>query len=137
MTRKERFLWPLADGVWTGLCLLMAGNVLMWAYFPVNELTLSLLAAVMVVVSSVPAWVALPRYREQRQRFGYLLAGIPGFLLVLVLGFINLMTVRWFLLPIRDGGNGDGLLLLLFQCQCLIATAALRLILIFVRRNQT
>ena len=137
MTRKERFLWPLADGAWTGLCLLMTINVLISTFFTVNEYSFYLLAAGMAVVSSIPAWVALPRYRGLGQRFVHLLAGIPGFLLVLVLGFINLMTVRWFLLPIRVlDGDGEGILMMLYTCLCLIATAALRLILIFVRRNK-
>lgn len=136
MTRKQQILLPLADGAWTGSCCLLAGNVLLTEIFPVDTLPLYLLAVVTALAAAVPVWLVFPGYAGIGPRLRHLLAAVPGFVLMFLCEFVNLMTIRWYAFPIRASNDADGLLLLLFFWVVFLFVFLVRLVLVFVRRRE-
>ena len=135
MQEKYRILFPMADGVFMGLCCYLSTALLLSSFFPASTASIYLLAAVTAVVASVPLWLVLPRYTGLKRKLLHLVVSVLGFLLYTVLDLVNGLTVNWRPIPLLVCSDADGVLVLLFLGLVLLFTAVLRLILILARKR--
>ena len=95
-------------------------------------------AGVFALVSGTLSWLLLRRFSQRKTLVFYGLASLGWFLLGFIFLFLNYMTLKLRLFPVRALGLGDGLMLLFETAGFAFGSGLLRLIclaVLFFRRK--
>lgn len=107
---KKMLLYSFFDGFLQGYIYLLLIEYFCSVYFAKNYF-FDILLFVLLIVLSVLSTIFLARKYSAKIWMGYLISGI-GMIIILLLNFVNLLTLKAHLFTIREMSNADGFVIL-------------------------
>ena len=129
---KKGYFYSVLDGVIQGVIICLLSQYFFSIYM-VEPVEMNIIVILTLIIISVISFIFLILHKTKEMIRIKVAISIISFLAVIILDFINLMTLNINVLPLRETSNADGLLIIFFVIPYFVVIVVLRIIALIIR----